>query len=224
MTALSRPAWLRVAPFMAFMAILMLRGQAAHWLPGIDGRWLYAANLLVVAPMLALWWREYGELAWQNRPLAREAALAAAVGLAVFGLWIVLDAPWMQVGEPAAAFVPLDAEGGLMWPLVAVRWAGAALLVPVMEELFWRSFLMRWVDRPDFAAVDPRTATVRAVMLSTFAFTLVHTQWLAAVLAGLAYAALYRATGRLWNAVIAHAVTNAALGTWVVVTGSWAFW
>ena len=111
-----------------------------------------------------------------------------------------------------------------MWPLVTVRWAGAALLVPVMEELFWRSFLMRWIDRADFAAVDPRTATVRAVMLSTFAFTLVHTQWLAAVLAGLAYAALYRATGRLWNAVIAHAVTNAALGTWVVATGSWAYW
>lgn len=220
----SRAAWLRAAPFMAFMAILMLRGQAAQWLPGVDGRWLYAANLLVVAPMLALWWREYGELAWQNRPLAREAALAVGVGFAVFGLWIALDAPWMQVGEPASSFVPLDAEGGLVWPLVAVRWAGAALLVPVMEELFWRSFLMRWIDRPDFAAVDPHSATVRAVMLSTFAFTLVHTQWLAAVLAGLAYATLYRATGRLWNAVIAHAVTNAALGTWVVVTGNWAYW
>jgi membrane protease YdiL (CAAX protease family) len=30
-----------------------------------------------------------------------------------------------------------------------------ALLVPVMEELFWRSFLMRWIEQPVFEGVDP---------------------------------------------------------------------
>ena len=60
--------------------------------------------------------------------------------------------------------------------------------------------------------------------LSTLAFMLAHVLWLAAIVAGLAYAWLYRRTGELWTAVVAHAVTNGALGAWVVATRNWAFW
>jgi uncharacterized protein len=83
----------------------------------------------------------------------------------VFVLWIQLDAPWMTLGEATASFVPLDAAGAIDWPLVAVRWIGAALMVPVMEELFWRSFLMRWIQRPDFVTVDPHQVSLRAVII-----------------------------------------------------------
>ena len=222
---LSRAALLRILPFVAFMALLALRSIAPtdeRW--GFDTRWLYALNLVLVGGLLAAWWRAYGELAWQNRPSAREALLSVAVGLAVFALWIRLDAPWMQIGKPAAAFVPVDASGALLWPLIAARWLGATLLVPVMEELFWRAFLMRWIQAPVFEGVDPRRTGAKAVLLSTFVFMLAHPLWLAAIVAGLAYALLYRATGRLWTAVIAHAVTNGALGAWVVASGQWQFW
>jgi hypothetical protein len=222
---LSRAAQLRILPFVAFMLLLALRGMAPgddRW--GFDTRWLYAANLVVVGGMLGLWWREYGELARQNLPAAREVLLAVVVGLVVFLLWIRLDAPWMQIGEPTASFVPVDAQGQLMWPLIAVRWLGATLLVPVMEELFWRSFLMRWLHAPVFEGVDPRRTGAKAVMLSTFVFMLAHPLWLAAIVAGLAYALLYRRSGRLWTAVIAHAVTNGALGLWVVASRQWQFW
>jgi CAAX prenyl protease-like protein len=64
----------------------------------------------------------------------------------------------------------------------------------------------------------------RAVMLSTFVFMLAHTLWLAAILAGVAYALLYIRSGKLWTAVLAHAVTNGALGIWVVATRNWQFW
>ena len=48
-------------------------------------------------------------------------------------------------------------------PLVAVRWIGATLVVPVMEELFWRSFLMRWFQRTQFETVRrTRWACVRS--------------------------------------------------------------
>ncbi len=222
---LSRAAWLRLLPFVAFMALLALRGMApsdGSW--GFDTRWLYAANLVVVGGMLVVWWRAYGELARQNWPDLGELLLSVGVGLGVFVLWIHLDAPWMQIGEPTASFVPVDAAGQLLWPLIVVRWLGAALLVPVMEELFWRSFLMRWVQSPVFEGVDPRRVGVKAVLLSTFVFMLAHPLWLAAIVAGLAYALLYRATGRLWTAVIAHAVTNGALGIWVVASRQWQFW
>lgn len=207
------------------MALLSLR---AYWPPQaqalLDARWLYALNLPLVGGVLLWWWREYGELMRQNLPTAREAGVAVVVGLVVFGLWTQLTWPWMQIGEASASYRPIDAAGALDWPLIAVRWLGAALVVPVMEELFWRSFLMRWFEQPTFQGVDPRQVGWRALLLSTFVFVLVHTLWLAAAIAGLAYALLYRHTGKLWTAVIAHAVTNGALGIYVVATQRWAFW
>jgi hypothetical protein len=142
----------------------------------------------------------------------------------VFVVWIQLDAGWMTVGEPSADFVPLTPAGALDWPLITVRWIGAALLVPVMEELFWRSFLMRWIEQPVFEGVDPQQIGLKAILLSTFVFVLAHTMWLAAAIAGLAYAWLYVRSGKLWLPVTAHVVTNGALGAWVVATGNWQFW
>ena len=215
----------RVAPFALFVALLALRGAVpadGSW--GFDGRWLYAASALAVAALLARFWREYGELARQTLPDAREAGLAVVTGLAVFVLWIQLDAPWMTLGQPSAAFVAFTGTGALDWPLIAARWIGAALLVPVMEELFWRSWLMRWIQQPLFEGLAPQRVGPRALLLSTFVFTLGHTLWLAAAIAGLAYAMLYVRSGKLWLPVIAHAVTNGALGVWVVATGRWQFW
>ena len=222
---LSRDALARVVPFAAFMVLLAARSavpEDGSW--GIDPRWLYGLMVLVVGGLLAWFWREYGELVAQQLPTLGEAALGVAVGLVVFGLWINLDAPWMRLGEPSAGFVPKDAAGQLMWPLIAVRWVGASLLVPVMEELFWRSFLMRWAQSPQFESVVPQRVGLKAVVLSTFVFMLAHTLWLAAIIAGLAYAWLYVRIGKLWVPVIAHAVTNGALGVWVVQTQQWAFW
>jgi CAAX prenyl protease-like protein len=222
---LSRATRVRTLPFAAFMLLLALRAALpadGSW--GIDPRWIYGLTVLVVSGMLLVWRKEYGELARQNLPDLRQMLAAVAVGLVVLVLWIHLDAPWMTLGKPAASFEPLTANGGIDWPLVVVRWIGATLMVPVMEELFWRSFLMRWIQRPDFVAVDPARVGLRAVIVSTFLFVLVHPLWLAATLAGLAYAWLYIHSGKLWSCVIAHAVTNGALGLWVVHTRQWQFW
>ncbi len=222
---LNRAALVRVAPFVAFMLMLGLRGAApidGSW--GIDPRWIYGLGVLVVGALLVMCRHEYGELFAQTRPNRSEALWAIGVGLVVFALWVQLDAPWMRLGDPAAGFVPLDDSGALMWPLVITRWIGAALLVPVMEELFWRSFLMRWIQSPQFETVAPQQVGIKAIVLSTFVFVLAHTLWLGAAIAGLAYAWLYVRTGKLWVPVIAHAVTNGVLGVWVVATGRWAFW
>ncbi len=230
------PAAVRILPFAAFMALLALRGAAPAELAGLDTRWLYGLTVVVVGAMLVRGWSRYDELGPGTAPDARATGLAVAVGLAVFALWISLDAPWMTLSAiagdtlgAAPAFVPVTASGDLRWDLIVVRFVGAALLVPVMEELFWRSFLMRWVQAgesgsPAFDRVDPRRVGLRAVLMATAVFVLAHTLWLAALIAGLAYAWLYVRTGNLWVAVIAHAVTNAALGVWVVATRSWTFW
>jgi CAAX prenyl protease-like protein len=222
---LSRAAWLRIIPFVLFMVLLALRGHApASMASVLDSRWIYGVSVLVVGGTLALLWRHYSELGQGSRPSWWQLLVAVLVGLLVFGLWINLTEPWMLLGQPTATFRPVDAEGQLQWGLIVVRWIGAALLVPVMEELFWRSFLMRWIDNPDFELVDPGQVSLKAMGLSTLVFMLAHTQWLGAIVAGLAYAFLYRWTRSLWVSVLAHAVTNGVLGLWVLVTGTWQFW
>ncbi|WP_119153193.1 CAAX prenyl protease-related protein [Caldimonas tepidiphila] len=222
LSSFERPAVARVLPFALFMLLLALRGAVDD--AGLDGRWIYGVAVLVVGAALVFFRRDYVELARGSGPTLAEAAAALGVGLAVFALWVRLVEPWMVLGEPSASFVPLDAAGAVIWPLVALRLAGAALVVPLMEELFWRAFLMRWIEDRDFRRVDARRVGAKALLLSTFVFVLAHTQWLAAAIAGLAYAGLYRWSGKLWVAVIAHAVTNAALGAYVLLTGQWRFW
>jgi uncharacterized protein len=222
---LSRAARLRILPFAVFMLMLALRGALpADGAAAIDPRWVYGWTVGLVGGLLLWFWREYGELVAQTLPTARETGLAIAAGVVVFLLWINLDAPWMRLGEATAGFRPVDGDGQLVWPLIVVRWLGAALLVPVMEELFWRSFLMRWIQSATFEAVPPQQVGMKAIVLSSFVFMLAHTLWLGAIVAGLAYAWLYKRTGKLWVPVIAHAVTNGVLGAWVVFTGNWGFW
>jgi CAAX prenyl protease-like protein len=226
---LSRAAWARVIPFALFMLLLALRGQltltSADAAPAaFDGRWVYGITVLVVSASLILLRRQYTELLVGSCLRWQHLVLSIAVGMVVFKLWISLTEPWMVLGQPAAGFRPVNAEGELMWGLIVMRWVGAALMVPVMEELFWRSFLMRWVDNPDFEQVDPASVSFKAIALSTLVFMLAHTLWLGAIVAGLAYALLYRYTRSLWSAVVAHAITNGALGVWVVLGGNWDFW
>jgi uncharacterized protein len=222
----------RVVPMAMFMLLLAGRDALGAWPPlqsalaaaGLDARWLYGLQAAAAAGLLAWGWRHYGELVRQRWPSGQEVLLAAAVGLAVFVAWVQLDAPWMLLGNGGVGFMPLDANGLLNMPLVVTRILGAVLVVPLMEELFWRSFLMRWIDSASFERVDPHTVSAKAIVLSTFAFVLVHQAWLAATLAGLAYAWLYRRSGKLWVAVLAHAITNAALAGWVLATRQWQFW
>jgi hypothetical protein len=222
---LDMPSRARVLPFAVFMLFLVVRGAwPADWGGDAAGTWIYATGAVAVVATLLSFKKHYGELRTSHVPSVVETMLAVVVGLVVFALWITLDAPWMQLGTPSATFVPVDANGAVQWAPIAVRWIGAALVVPVMEELFWRSYLMRWIENPRFQTVDPRRIGMKAVVLSTVVFMLAHTLWLAAIVAGLAYAWLYRRTGKLWTAVIAHAVTNGVLGVWVVSTRNWQFW
>lgn len=223
------PALVRCLPFVVFMALLTLRahgGDIGGALALADMRWMYAWQAGAAAVVLMLWWNRYGELRDGAAVWRRPGGLLAAlgVGLLIFGLWVLPDWPWMRQGGSAVGFVPLDAAGQPVWALVALRAAGAVVVVPVMEELFWRSFLMRWLDRRDFLELPPGEASPRALWLSSAVFAMAHDQWLVALLAGLAFGELYRRTGQIWLAVAAHAVANAALAAYVVSTGSWSYW
>jgi len=221
--AFRSPAFVRSLPFAVFIVALAVRGAVDGY---TDTRWLYPLQAGASAVALALLWRHYGELRRDRRAAIRPAQwlMSVGLGLLVFVWWVVLTEPWMRVGEPLAPFVPVQADGSLQWGLIALRSLGAVLVVPLIEELFWRSFLMRWIDNRDFLAQAPQRTSLYALVLSSAVFALGHDMWLAGLLAGLAFGALYRRTGRIWHAVAAHAVTNLALSIWVVHQGAWRFW
>ncbi len=218
----NRAAWARILPFLAYLFFIVVVDGLTRL--GVDAqslRWLYALKVGVVLLMLVIFWRHYTEL-HSTRPTPIGIAIALAAGVAVFYLWIGLNAGWMVVGSPAG-FDPRTA-GQIDWALVVVRIGGAALVVPVMEELFWRSFLMRWIDDIDFERIDPRKVKALSVAIAAVLFGFEHNQWLAGIVAGLAYSVLYMRQRNLWSAILAHAVTNGVLGVWIVRCAMWTYW
>jgi len=216
------PLFVRSLPFGLYIALLALEGLLPGWAPGFDVRWLYPLKAGLVALALAVLWRHYTELK-SGLPL-KHLLLALVVGMVVLVLWVNLDAGWMLMGEVGKGYNPTDTSGQIDWLLVAFRIAGAALVVPVMEELFWRSFLQRWVQQHDFMTLDPAQIGLKALFIASALFAVEHLQWLAGLVAGLAYGWLYIRTRNLWTPIIAHAVTNGTLGAYVVATGRWSFW
>lgn len=218
----SRAAWARILPFGAYIFFIILGDMLERaGFARAELRWIYPVQAGTVAVLLAVNWRGYHELR-QALPTRSQLLTALAVGVLVWALWINLDLPWMTVGS-SPGYDPRT-NGEFDWLLVVVRILGAALVVPVMEELFWRSFVMRWVDSVDFEALDPARVGLKGFMVSVVLFGFEHNLWLAGIVAGVAYSLLYMRHRNLWSAVLAHAVTNGLLGVWVVATGSWAFW
>lgn len=167
--------------------------------------------------------RDHTEL--RALPLDSRWLWAPLVGVAVFVLWINLDWGWLNLAsEDGFVYDPRAADGRIDWTLAAIRLTGSALLLAVMEELFWRSFLMRRIDRHDFMSLAPAMVSVKAIVISSIVLGFEHILWFAGILAGLAYAWLYRASGNLWPPIVAHAIANGILGVWVIQTGHWQFW
>lgn len=142
--------------------------------------------------------------------------LGAGTGLA-WMTWAGGDASAM----PAALAALAPAERAA-W--IATRLLGSVLVLPVVEELAFRGFLLPWLVDPDFERVPPRAWTWPAVLLSSLAFGAVHEEWLLGALAGAAFAAARAWRGRLGDAIVAHVLANAIVAAAVLAGGRWTLW
>jgi CAAX prenyl protease-like protein len=217
-----RAALPRVVPFLLYILFIVVADVLGRLGWRVDQLlWLYPVKIAVVLTALLAWRRHYTELAWRGMTPGL-AALAVAAGIVVLVVWINLDHGWMKIGS-SPGFDPTR-DGAVDWPLALVRLAGAALVVPVMEELFWRSFLLRWIDHPDFLHSAPSSIGLRGFVVTALLFGIEHDLWLAGVVAGVVYGGLFWQKGHLWVAVIAHGVTNGVLGIWIITTKQWTYW
>lgn len=219
----ARASTARILPFATYMAFIAIADLLERLGVAADQmRWLYPVKAAAVVMVLLAYRRHYPELAWRTMRL-HQFAQAVIVGIVVLVLWVSLDASWMQIGV-SAGYDPTGPDGRINWLLVACRIAGAALVVPVMEELFWRSFLMRWLERHDFLNVYPASVKLMPIAVTVVLFGFEHNLWLAGIVAGIAYSIVYMRSGNLWSAIVAHATTNGLLGVWVVATAGWTYW
>ena len=104
------------------------------------------------------------------------------------------------------------------------RAADFAALRNARGRLQTKHFLLRWIDKREFLAFDPRSASWVAFAISSALFASEHSQWFAGLLAGMTYNWIYMRTGNLWVPIVSHATTNGLLGIWILATGNWQFW
>lgn len=222
----------RILPFAAYMAFIALsaglswlNGQGFLSLPALRVvvLWLYPIKTVIVAALLVGFWSRYEELrdgAFTNLTHLGQAVL---VGMLVYAGWVRMDWSWATQGGTPPGYDPTGA-GSSAPMLIAVRLFGASVVVPIMEELFWRSFLIRYVDASNYRTVRVGVFSVRAGLVTMILFGMEHHLWLAGMMAGAAYNFLLYRTQRFWSCIVAHGTTNLILGIHVLLTGEWKWW
>jgi len=211
-----------VVPFGLFLALLALLPHAPLGL-----RQEQLLRVLLVGGALLLFSRPVLDLRM------RHALGSVAVGVAVFVVWIGPDLLWPDYRElplftnrftdPTAGAYPPAARSD---PLaLGLRFFRTATIVPIVEELFWRAWLPRWIVNPHFERVPLGRYTPAAFWLTAGLFALEHGAWWdVGLLAGIAYNWWMRRTASLGDCVLAHAVTNACLSFYVIAAGRWEYW
>jgi uncharacterized protein len=236
------PTLARVTPFVLFVGITLLQGKFGE----ASRYWLYLAKTI-----LGIWlvWAMRPLVKEMRWAFSWEAVV---VGVAVCVMWVGLDGYYPNLDQiiqryfcPILKFFGLEGwcpkpsvsgklpwnpniqfgvGSPLAWVFIAGRILGSSIIVPPLEEVFYRSFLYRYIVKPDFLAVSLGTFHAVAFLVTAVLFGFSHYEWLAGILCGFAYQGLVLRKNRLGDAMTAHAITNFLLGVWVVWKGAWNFW
>lgn len=207
----------RVAPFALYLAVTALQGQF-----GESSRYIFYAVKTILAGALILACRSFiPEMRWAF------SLPAVAAGVGVFVIWVGLDPFYPPIGRKGPGWNP-HAEFGqgsaLAWGFIALRIVGSSWIVPMLEEVFYRSFMTRFWTKNDFLSLPLDHRDYRAAAICALAFGFGHSEWLAGILCAAVYQWLVWRRGRLGEAMTAHAITNALLGLWIAWKGVWYFW
>ena len=217
---LSTAPWVPyVFPFVIF---LLLTGPV-RFFPALEP-FLYIAKTVIVGSLLWFWRDAYvGDFA--SGLSFGEWITSVFCGLLVLLIWIAPEDYLFQVGQNFG-FNPYAMVGSktAVTGLIAIRLIGSSVVVPIMEELFWRSFFMRYLIHPNFRSVPLGTFTWFSFASVAVLFGLEHHRVIVGIIAGVIYNLLLIRQKKLKGVILAHGITNLGLGIYVVSTGSWMFW
>jgi uncharacterized protein len=203
---------------------------------------VFAAMLLVqqYVPVPA-WLRFFvsiGSIAAVSLPVLKgrleKPFLSILIGIAVFVIWVAPDflvPSWHHfilfdngiMGHPAGNTPPASKSDPIF---LAFRIAISVIAVPILEELFWRGWMIRWVINPhQFESLPLGAYTPVAFWAVALLFASEHGSfWDVGLAAGIIYNWWIMRTRSLWDCILAHAVTNGMLAAYVIGAGQWQYW
>jgi uncharacterized protein len=235
-------------PFFTFLGLMLIPGSfeinnpELPWWRYQPQIWFYPIQCLIVGLMIAFWWRHY-----QFRPLGlRPMVLGMVVGAVGIGLWLLPN--WLhrhygwEVRWPGSEKLLLGfhdrpkgfnpdvfAQGSAAWWItVVLRFLRGVLIVPLIEEPFWRSFLWRSVadrdqrwQRPPFGLKHGK-----AILLTSIAMMLAHSpqDYATCLIWSLLISMLAVSTRSLGACVVAHATSNLLMNIYIMTTREYGFW
>lgn len=211
-----------IAPFIAFLLFLAVSGQHL-----ISPAWESPLWVIVLAIICFVAWPR--ELSIKPRfPWA-----SIGIGVLVFVIWIAPDllVPGYRtsivfsnsiMGRLHSSLKPDDLQSSwiLFW-----RTVRAVLIVPIVEELFWRAWLMRWLIQPEFQKVRLGAYAPLAFWVTALLFASEHgPYWDVGLVTGVIYNLWMIRTRSVADCILMHAVTNGALSAYVIATSQWQYW
>jgi CAAX prenyl protease-like protein len=171
--------------------------------------------------MLFRWWPLYG----LKQPV--RLVFTLTVGISVLLIWIAPQV-WFGASPRLKGFDPtfFGDSGPAYWATVILRFIRLGIVVPLLEEIFWRGYLLRTFIAHPFTRIPVGTFSWKSFGIVTAGFCLVHqpADWPAAIACGVLYNLVAYRTGSLSACILAHAITNFLLGLWIMHTGQWGFW
>jgi uncharacterized protein len=216
MTAPTRKATAAyIVPFLIYIGMIALPLR-----PGV----LFPVRFVLVLFAIFYFSRPYLSIK-PSQPLA-----SIGVGIGVFLIWIGPDVlfgsayrhSWIFFGGPTSSLSPALQHD---YPFLTFRVLSSVVTVPILEELFWRGWLMRWLIDPEFLKVPLGTYRASAFWLTAILFASEHgSYWEVGLITGVIYNLWVMRTKNLADCIVAHAVTNAALAYYVLAAGQWNYW
>jgi hypothetical protein len=191
--------------------------------PGVH----YPLRVVLVAAVMLTWSRGVVHL------VPSRWVSSALVGMGVFLIWIAPDLLWPAYRSHWLFQNPLTgtATSSITGPVRAdfvflvFRVAGSVILVPIMEELFWRAWSMRYLISRRFEALPLGASTAASFWLTALLFASEHGPfWDVGLAAGIVYNWWMIRTRSLADCILAHAVTNACLAAYVLAARQWQYW
>jgi CAAX prenyl protease-like protein len=214
-----------VAPMLMFIGLLLLNAVlkelgGAFWLRSSE-YWIYPAQTILCGGLLVWLRREY------EFHRLRHVAFSLFIGVIVFVLWISPQQFLGFAGRTEGFNPDLFSNQPFVYCFtIILRFVRLAVVVPFVEEIFWRGFLLRFLIDEEFARVQFGTFSWLSFIVVTIAFGFSHSarDWVAALVTGAIYNGVAYRTKSLSSCVATHAVTNLLLGLWIMKTKQWGFW
>jgi CAAX prenyl protease-like protein len=208
--------------FLALLAFSqLLNGSGQSFVLRHAEFWIYPTQTILCGALL-LWFRSCYEFHG-----LKSIGFTLLIAFVVFAIWI---APQQFFNFPSrnVGFDPdiLASNNTAYWLSVIFRFFRLVVVVPVMEEIFWRAFLLRFVIDENFERVPFGKFGWLSFTVVTLAFSLSHSRpdWLAALVTGALYNIVAYRSRSLTSCILAHATTNLLLGLWIMHTRQWGFW